>query len=619
MTGGGLSRAVATALSELRFDYAPSLQTQHLLLFATMTLVTVGLAYWITRTRQTRGAHLFALTLVVLGARLASDVAHGLVGELWPVLEVLVALNPLLELGLVVLFVRFAGRYAGVERVRSDRARRAMGGLVAVAAIAIATNPVHGLVFDAVRQVSIPFTHVVVERGVLGFGLLGVNAVLLLAAAGLLAYAVTTGFRPAWWPAIVLSIAVSVAIVVIALQLRVGGALYQYDYTAIGYAGFFFLTTLALVEHGLRRIEVVAREEILDDIDDAVVLLDTDGTVVTTNAAAEGLFGTLDGAEGFLDRFDELGSEQLDGDRERTAITIDPETTEWDTLRNTTRTAGRGPRHFLVSTEYVTTQTTRVIGHVVRFVETTELERRSRELERKNDQLDQFASTVSHDLRNPLNVATGYLQMATEAVDPDDDAAFDVAAALTYLDKVEVSLDRMATIIDDILALIDNADPVTDTEPVDFDSVASAAWSTVDTRSATLERSGEGTIEADETRLQRLLENLFRNAVDHVGDEVTIEVGLTGDGFYVADDGPGIPEDEREQIFEHGYTTGDEGTGLGLSIVQQLAEAHGWTVSLDPDADGAKFVVEGCATTRRPVQTTESTEPERRHRPERER
>ena len=87
-----------------------------------------------------------------------------------------------------------------------------------------------------------------------------------------------------------------------------------------------------------------------------------------------------------------------------------------------------------------------------------------------------------------------------------------------------------------------------------------------------------------------------RNAIDHVGEGVTIDTGLTETGFYVADDGPGIPESDRDRIFDHGYTTGDDGTGLGLSIVAQLAEAHGWTVSLDPTHDGARFVVGDCET-----------------------
>jgi signal transduction histidine kinase len=596
---GVTSFAVATA--GIEFGYSPSLQTLHVGLFAALSVLAVGLGVWIARTRRTRGARLFALVLFGLGARTASDVAHGVVGEVWTLLAVLAALNPLLELWTLLTFVVFAGRYAGIERLTGRRARRASIAVGALAAAVVATNPLHGLVVEQFLRLSIPFTHVGVQRGVLGVGLVGLNVALLLLGAGLLAYAMTAGIRPAWWPATVLALALSQGLLVVGLQLRLGGVMPQYDYTAIGLASFLFLTTLALVEHGLRRIEVVAREDVLDDIEDAVVLLDTDGTVRTYNAAATRLVRGIETGDPFFERFDALDRDTLQSESGETAVSFDPDERDWLAPSDDATPGALGPpstpgqrRHFVVHTEYVTRRTTDVIGHAVRFVETTALERRSRELERKNDQLDTFAETVSHDLRNPLNVATGSLQLATEAAEDDPP---DVDAAVASLERVSAALDRMATIIDDILALVDTADPVTDTDPVDFEAVTRAAWATVDTRAATLEFAGGGQIVADETRLQRLLENLVRNAVDHVGDDVTIEIGLTADGFAVADDGPGIPADERDRIFEHGYTTGADGTGLGLSIVRQLAEAHGWAIGLEPDADGAKFVVTGATTT----------------------
>jgi signal transduction histidine kinase len=92
------------------------------------------------------------------------------------------------------------------------------------------------------------------------------------------------------------------------------------------------------------------------------------------------------------------------------------------------------------------------------------------------------------------------------------------------------------------------------------------------------------------------LENLFRNSVDHGGVDVTITVGALdgGDGFYVADDGEGIPEAEREKVFDTGYTTTSDGTGFGLNIVAEIAEAHGWAVEAVEAADGgARFEFTG--------------------------
>ncbi|PSQ13647.1 hypothetical protein BRC98_01200, partial [Halobacteriales archaeon QS_7_68_65] len=72
-----------------------------------------------------------------------------------------------------------------------------------------------------------------------------------------------------------------------------------------------------------------------------------------------------------------------------------------------------------------------------------------------------------------------------------------------------------------------------------------------------------------------------------------IRVGRSPGGFYVEDDGPGIAENEREKVFDSGYTTGEEGTGMGLSIVETIATAHGWAIDVtDGAGDGARFEIQ---------------------------
>jgi len=149
---------------------------------------------------------------------------------------------------------------------------------------------------------------------------------------------------------------------------------------------------------------------------------------------------------------------------------------------------------------------------------------------------------------------------------------------------IENAHGRIEALITDILTLARNGDPVDETEPVVLSNFVESCWGTVDTAEATLVIETERGIRADESRLRQLVENLFRNsvehgstssrtesgdAVDHGGEDVTITVGDLDDGFYVADDGPGIPVDEREQIFESGYSTLTDGTGFGLAIVEK--------------------------------------------------
>lgn len=204
------------------------------------------------------------------------------------------------------------------------------------------------------------------------------------------------------------------------------------------------------------------------------------------------------------------------------------------------------------------------------------------ELEAQNERLDRFASMVSHDLRNPLSVAEGHLELAETGADADENE---------HLRKTGAALDRMEAIIEDTLVLARQGRTVAGTEPVDVSAVAPLCWETVDTADAELEVVEPFEIRADADRLRHLLENLFRNAVEHGGEAVSVRVGpIDDDGFYVADDGTGLPPDDRETLFEHGYTTRSDGTGFGLTIVREIAQAHGWSVDVtESERGGSRF------------------------------
>ncbi|WP_336336380.1 hybrid sensor histidine kinase/response regulator [Haloarcula brevis] len=222
-------------------------------------------------------------------------------------------------------------------------------------------------------------------------------------------------------------------------------------------------------------------------------------------------------------------------------------------------------------------------------------------LERQNERLDEFTSIVSHDLRNPLTVAEGYLELVRAEHDSDS------------LDEVARAHDRMRALIDDLLTFARAGETTTDPEPVALGNIVEECWETVAADDATLVVKADREVRADAAKLRRLLANLLRNSVEHgatggrtpPGDtaergpaRTTVRVGIIDDpdrqGFYVADDGPGIAPEDREQVFEGGYSTGEDGTGFGLKIVQRVAEVHGWTVTAtESEAGGARFEVTG--------------------------
>ena len=209
-----------------------------------------------------------------------------------------------------------------------------------------------------------------------------------------------------------------------------------------------------------------------------------------------------------------------------------------------------------------------------------ERHRYERTLERQNERLEKFASAISHDLRNPLGIAQARLELARDTGDDE------------HFDPIVEAHDRMESIIEDTLTLAREGDFVTDVSPVSLEVVATDCWSCVETGAATLPVDGDVELRADPDRLRHVFENLFRNAVEHGAEEwgaVTVTVGPSDEGFYVADDGTGIPPDKCDRVFEQGYTDGD-GTGFGLAIVEAVARAHGWSVAVTESRDGgARF------------------------------
>ena len=122
--------------------------------------------------------------------------------------------------------------------------------------------------------------------------------------------------------------------------------------------------------------------------------------------------------------------------------------------------------------------------------------------------------------------------------------------------------------------------------------LADQCWQNVAASGATLCNASTLTLWADPSSLRRVLENLFRNAIEHNDADIRMEVGDLdeADGFYVADDGSGIPERVRDSVFEPGVSTGCDRSGLGLSIVAQVVEAHDWQIRVsESDAGDRAF------------------------------
>ncbi|RLN01255.1 HAMP domain-containing sensor histidine kinase [Haloarcula sp. Atlit-7R] len=244
---------------------------------------------------------------------------------------------------------------------------------------------------------------------------------------------------------------------------------------------------------------------------------------------------------------------------------------------------------------------------ISRTVEAERQRFQRRAVEQRNERLDEFAAVVAHDLRNPLSVASGQLEL--ERMDRDSE----------HLETAATALDRMETLIDRTLTLARSGHVISEPEPVDLEELVESCWEAVPTADATLANEVTAVIDADPDRLRHLFENLFRNAVEHGSTgsvnsddalergsaDLTIRVDELSGGFYVADDGSGIPPEKRDAVLDDGYTATDGEGGLGLAIVQRIVEAHGWEIDVtESDEGGTRFEITGIARTDDPEEDT---------------
>jgi PAS domain S-box-containing protein len=384
-------------------------------------------------------------------------------------------------------------------------------------------------------------------------------------------------------------------------------------------------------EDDLTRADGVSGRVLLDALrysfPDYAFLYDTDGTYLDVLLGQRNLaLNTREQLVGSTvwEMFDNEADAQTVYDGIQTAIE------EWttQTVEYTVRTPN-GDLHYEGQISPLPREEMETDAAVMVARDVTERIEREETLQRQNERLSEFASVVSHDLRNPLEAANGFLQVGRERAEGDTDA----------LDRVQSSLDRIEAIIDDLLTLAREGADVSEMQPVELGTLARSAWTALDTDStATLTVGSLPTVEADREGLRRVLENLFRNAIEHGGDDVSVEItpirtddpaydvldapddidGTGGKpapgegefvGFAVADDGPGIDPSEQADVFDTGYTTTRDGTGFGLSIVRRIAQAHGWSVSVQNGADGgACFEFEGVQETDEPTDSAESPE-----------
>ena len=331
--------------------------------------------------------------------------------------------------------------------------------------------------------------------------------------------------------------------------------------------------------------EAVARRLLEGISSHAIFMLDADGNITTWPAPATALYGH--DADAALDRHVRLLFADDEDGAEPDSLPegfFEEPTTEAVEFEHWHRRADDSVFWGTLTLSPLWDDTFQ--GYAAISQDTTATKEYERMLERQNDRLKELTDILAHDLRNPLNVINGNLTLYEDTGDEE------------HLEKIDETTDRMARLVEDLLRVARQGNVVTDPEPTDIGDVVETAWQALNADAgATLRYETVRSVSSDPDRLCELFENLFRNSVEHSrsrGDDVTVRVGPLDTGFFVEDDGPGISDEHKGEVFDHGFTTSADGHGYGLSVVRTIVNAHGWdVVATDGETGGARFEITG--------------------------
>lgn len=531
---------------------------------------TAGLlGYWIARTVEIPGKRWFVAWMS--GFMCWSVVsASTVVVSTRPLATVLFVLWVIVGLSTIVLTVCFATTYSG-RNIRHNRICQATTGFSVILGVLAVTGPFHDLYWQSAEFRTTPFPHYTAEPGPAWVAAILLSVFVVLLFVYYFAEIYFRSRRQQQHVAVVLIITPVFGF--IPLVLSEFNLLLVTSYDHISYAGAVNALGVgyAVVQFGTHSLSTVGRDEVIDHLTGPYIALDRQYQIVDYNEASREFAQPADIrlGEPLAETFPEL------------AAAIVTETGLATPADVVTLTVDGDSRHYTITLSELSVHET-ITGYVVVLSDVTELEASRRQISQQNEQLDAFAGTVSHDLRSPLHIANGQVGLLKKLYDDD------------RLEKIDDAHRRMETLIDELLMLARDGTQVGETRPVGLEACATASWQQAKTPAATLHVTDNRTINADPTRLQQLLENLIRNAIAHGGNDVTVTIGTTADGFYVSDNGIGIPEDKREKIFDMEYTTSHQGTGLGLYIVSRIAEGHNWAISVSESVDGgARFNITG--------------------------
>ena len=465
-------------------------------------------------------------------------------------------------IGTVPVWLWFCSAYAG-HPYHYDRRLQALSvGLTAGVVLLKLTNPLHGWYFGP-QVATEPFVHFAPETGVVYWTVAALSYV--AAAVGLyLLFELYFDSRFRTRKVAVLTGLIALPVVPKLVAVVRPDTLALLFYEPLG-AAVFAVGIVTVFRDSFLSVRAPARRQLADSLQDLVIVLDRDDRIADYNDGAAQLFEGLEGMVGqpLSAGLPELAA-QLDSDKPVALST------------------GASGRYYVVRTTPVRLGK-RTVGRGILLSDVTELEAQRRRLRQQAEHREGLTEGIAHELRNPLTIIQGQLQLVKrQHHDDETDGRIETALGAT---------ERMAGIVDDLIAIVAYGKPVTETEPLGLAELLDRAWRMAGGEGTLTVTVPEGAqLTGERARATELFRLVFR--AHQQRGSTTVRVERTDAGLAISGDGAGFDTDDPELLFRYGVETG-EAVRMVLANARTLAQVHGWSIRADTDADGPRLVIEG--------------------------
>lgn len=476
-------------------------------------------------------------------------------------------------LGSVGAWLYFCSAYAGYD-YHHRPLYRYVGIILFVGLSSIKlTNPLHGRYFT-IELATTPFRYASVDL----LGLHWIVSILAYSLAAIGLYMLFRLFDQSNIPTTGLGILVSLTAVPVVLNLlsTLGApGLVANNYEPVGVVAFA-LGALYIADDSFEQVRWTRHRELMDTINEAVIVVDTDDIVREFNTAAQELFPEIDtgvGLRAIVPEPDANPEVPLEGAESGNVRMLSVERSDEE-------------RYYLLKEQSLTIGPARA-GRALIVSDVTTVERQRRNLQRQSEALEGLSAAVAHELRNTLTIVSGNLELITEAFDKEDPEL-----TRRFLGRMSVTTDRMIEIVDDLVMSARLSQPVSVLATVPFRQTVYEAFSDVDSEEVSLRVEGEGRIRANPERLDELFQNAARLAAATKSSELIVT--LHSDGFRFRMDGESFAASNAAALFEYGTATPQTEAGMLGPNIRMLANAHNWSVSgTNLDGDGIKISIHG--------------------------